>query len=229
MITEKGTIAAATKIDGKATKELNKSSLILGILYTVIGAIALLISGIVLIYDVFLSESGKITTSYYMPLCVGVFLIAAGIVLLVAYNTALKSSTRFNRVEELEFFSDYFLARQYTNGELTSVDKVYYGWIFKRKETAHYIFLYLTPAAAFYVDKNTLPLNELAAVRGLITKTTTTAPQPATAYVPGNTVYTQEPSVPQDPFAEFAQSVSPAPAKPAELPPEPEKSETDNK
>lgn len=234
MITEKGTIVTASNIDEKAVKELNKQILVLGILYTVIGAIAFAIGCIVFISEIFLSDSETTSYVYYLPFFLGIILLTAGIILIISYNAALNTTKKYNKVDELEFFSDYFLAREYTNGELTGVQKYYYGWILKRKETANYIFLFNTRATAFGIEKSKLPLNELNAVRGLIMKTTTAASQPAPTYVAGNTVYTQEQTVPQDPFAEFAQSVSPAPApaepaRPADLPPEPEKSESEDK
>ena len=220
MITQNGTISVSTQVDEAVQKEFNKPSFTLGVVYTVLGAVALCTGFIDLLAYIF-SDSGVFMTSYAM-LGLGTLFLVLGIIVLISCNANLKPFRQASRVEELEFYNGFIMARGYENGELISTLKVYYGKIVRRRETANYIFLYTSRATAILFAKRNLSENELNTVRGLLN--TRTMPAPAQNYQ----AYGQP--VPQDPFADFSQSGA-APAQPAEPQPQPEleKSEGEDK
>ncbi|MDE6557728.1 MAG: YcxB family protein [Clostridia bacterium] len=224
MITQSGTISVSTQVDEAVQKEFNKPSHTLGVVYTVLGAIALCVGFIGLFVYIF-SDSSAIMTSYAM-IGLGAIFLTFGIILLIGCNSNLKPFRQASRVEEIEFFNDFMMARGYENGELISTLKVYYGKIVRRRETANYIFLYTSRATAILFAKRNLPESELNTVRGLLN--TKTMPAPVQNYQ----AYGQP--APQDPFADFSQGGSAAhaqPAQPAEqqTQPEIEKSEGEDK
>ena len=221
MITKNGTISVATQVTEDVQKEFNKPNFILGVVYTVLGSLVLCLGFIVLLIYLFYDSSAY--SNAYLMIGFGALFLILGITLLITCNANLKAFRQASRVEEIEFFNDFMMARGYENGELICTMKIYYSKIVRRRETANYMFLYTSRASAVLFDKNNLPLNELNTVRGLLNKKTMPAPVQ-------NYQFETQP-VPQDPFADFSQSVSPAPAQPAEQPaeqqplPEAEKSE----
>ena len=164
MITEKGGIKSSTPIDERAVKELNKSSFTLGIVYTVGGSIMIALWLILLVAET-LEGTGE---SFTLLLCLGILFLFLGIIMITSRNKILKNSTMRKTVDEVEFFRDFMILREYVNGEHVSTSKIYYGWLVKVKETANYIFMYNTAATAVSVDKASLPPQELNAVRKLL-------------------------------------------------------------
>lgn len=164
MITEKGTVKTSVTIDGKVQGELNKTSRILGIIYIVLGAV-LTADGLALCFWEAFNNSDDIFGTAL--LVVGLILLFGGIFVIIVCEKAKKTTCKFVRVEEVEFFSDYFIEREYTDGEHTSTNKVYYKWLVKIKETQNYLFLYNTRVTAVAVDKN-VPPDELNTIRGLL-------------------------------------------------------------
>ena len=164
MITEKGTIKSSTPIDERTIKELNKTPHTLGIVYTVGGAILLALWLIVLIAE---TLEGTYE-SFDLFLFLGAVFLGLGIFMLASCNKLVKSSMQRKKVDEVEFFRDHMIVREYTNGEHTSTTKIYYKWIVKTKETHNYLFIYNTNVTALSVDKTQLTPQEFAAVKNLL-------------------------------------------------------------
>lgn len=168
MITERGSIKVTTPITEGTQRELNKSSRTLSILYMVLGPVFLVV-GIAFLVLLPENPSGD-------GFCIfGLILLVMGIFLWLLVNKTVKSSNGYQKVEEVEFFVDHMMVREYTDGELTTTSKVYYKWVVKVKETANYLFLYNTRVTGVAIGKSALPLQELNVVRNLIKQSKNTA------------------------------------------------------
>lgn len=172
MITEKGTVKATTVHNENLNKELNKPSKILGIVYTVTGAIMIFLY---ILLSVLSDE--EIGVADKEAVAFNIFLMAAGAVLLVIGIVLIGTYARINKLkgvetksEENEFFTDYLINREYVNGEHISTAKVYYHRIVRVKETKSYIFIYNTRVTALSVDKTAIPANELTTIRSLLAR-----------------------------------------------------------
>ncbi|MDE6373350.1 MAG: YcxB family protein, partial [Clostridia bacterium] len=200
MITERGTVKASTPITEQAQRELNKTTRTLGILYTALGAVALVLFVVLCIAESFLDD---------LFLLLGLIFFVGGIIILVSISKTNKTALKFQKVDEVEFFLDYMLVREYTNGEHTSTTKIYYNWIVKVKETHTYLFLFNTRATAVAVNKNSLPYQELNAVRKLLGRTAigataTIQPQPLNNGANAGYNSTSATPAPADPFSDLS-------------------------
>ncbi len=193
MITENGTVKTSVEHSENVYNELNKNLRSLGILYIVCGAVIFVLGLVVSILEA-LEETGDWQDA--TMIIVGAVFAALGIFFLVLYKNAAKAALKFKRVEEVEFFGDYLIDKEYTDGELTSTNKVYYKWIVRIRETKSYLFLYNTRVTAIAVDKNSLPPNELNTIRALLGR----APQPAPVQ---NLQTEQSGDKPAEPFEEL--------------------------
>ena len=172
MITEKGTVKTSVKQDERMYGELNKNLYNVGIVSLVVGAIAFVCG--VLVLGITISEQTEVSDALVI-LVLGVVLIFLGIFYMLLCKNAAKNALKMNRVEELEFFDGYLIEKEYTDGEHTSTNKVYYKWLVRIRETKNFLFLYNTRVTAAAVDKNSIPLEELNTIRSLLGR----APQPA--------------------------------------------------
>lgn len=160
MITEKGSIKVATEHTAQMNKELNKPTLIFGIVTAIVGGLILLTSTIIYVVQ----ENASLPLSW---ITIGTVLLICGIIATVSAKN-INNLNGVTRVEEAEFFEGYIINREYENGEHLVTAKVYYNRIIKYKETKNYIFLYNTRVTAIAVDKNKLAMQELNAVRSLL-------------------------------------------------------------
>lgn len=158
MITERGTIVVRTPVTVQVQGELNKGTKVIGILSTVLGGIFAFIFLIVLI-------AARFSFPLFM---LGAVLLACGIVILVHTSNLNKAMAARSVVDEVEFFRDYCILREFTNGEHTATNKIYYSRVAKKRETANYIFIYNTAVTAVAVGKRDVNPNELNAIRKLI-------------------------------------------------------------
>ncbi|MCM1546505.1 MAG: YcxB family protein [Clostridiales bacterium] len=197
MITEKGTVKTSVKQDEKLYNELNKTLRNLGIVCIVAGAVILACAVIVLAINIW---EGVDDADFYVYFIAGAVFLALGIFYVLLCKNAAKKALQIERVEETEFFGDYLIEKEYTDGEQTSANKVYYKWIVRIKETKNYLFLYNTRATCIAVDKNSLTPNELNTVRALLGR----APQ-----IPPAPMAMQSGVTPAEPFAEMTASQPP--------------------
>lgn len=158
MITEKGTVKTSVKHDVKLYAELNKTVRNLGIVCLVAGAVIFVCAVLVLGINIYENTD---ETDGYITLGLSALCIFLGVFYILLCKNAAKAALKLNRVEELEFFGDYFIEREYTDGEHTATNKVYYKWLVKIRETKNFLFLYNTRVTAAAVDKNSLPPEEL--------------------------------------------------------------------
>ncbi|MDE7087160.1 MAG: hypothetical protein K2O67_03100 [Clostridia bacterium] len=240
MITEKGSIKVSTPITERVSRELNKKTRVLGIVYTVVGAVVLAAAFVSMI----LWDSDF--DSLFIML--GGIILAMGIFLLVACSNIIKSVRKYAKVDEVEFFRDYLIFREYTDGEHTSTAKIYYKWLVKTAESEHYLFLYNTKASAVCVEKSALPVGELNTVRTILSRATgktvyypDSAPMPGTqssfsqfnpnaqtkgfgqmggGYAATNPETEVKQAGPADPFDEFSAKEEPKAEESAEVPDE---------
>lgn len=200
MITEKGTVKTSTQLNERMHHQLNGASRGLGITLIVLGGLVLLAGFIILIA----SDNDALT----LFIVGGVFL-TVGIFTVVSQASMVKQIRQTNRVEEAEFFRDYLIVREYADGEHVSTVKIYYKWLVRVKETSNYLFLYNTRVTAVPVEKSTLPINELNAVRKLLGRP---AVGPAVSVQPYNAAQSgtnftgnvTPATPPRDPFPETA-------------------------
>ncbi len=165
MITEKGTIKTSTNMDEKLFCELNSSLRKMCVAYIVLGAVLAPLGALALGVDIY---NGREASYGTFMVAIGVALIFLGIFFRLYYKNFNKAAIKMNRVEEAEFFDGYIMEYEYTDGELTSTNKVYYKWLLRIRETKNYLFLYNTRVTAIAVDKNSLPLSELNTIRMLL-------------------------------------------------------------
>ncbi|MGN0806162.1 MAG: YcxB family protein [Candidatus Coproplasma sp.] len=161
MITEKGSIKVATEHNANMNKELNKTTIILGIAYAVLGGIILLTSTIIYIVE-------PLPDVPYIWLILGTVLFIFGLTICGSAKNINKLNGVNTKVEESEFFTDYLINREYENGEHLVTAKIYYSRLIKVKETKNYLFLYNTRVTAVAVDKNKLTEQELNGIRSLL-------------------------------------------------------------
>lgn len=195
MITENGAVKTSTPITEQVSKELNKKVFILSIIYIVFGAIILALG---FAFYVFTTEG----ESFGLILLVcGTIILLCGIIMVVNHGAVKKATLKYKKVDEVEFYRDYLMLYEYTDGELTTTSKIYYGWVLKIKETANYLFLYNTRATAVAVDKNSLPLTELNTVRMLLGRPVVAGQTPT---APSAADYVEPAAVADDPFKELS-------------------------
>lgn len=204
MITEQGTIKVKTAIDANMQKELNSKPSAYALALIIVGSIGV---GIFLILYVlaefFNSDEG---TSLIFLLLFAVFL-GAGIGLKVVINKTLKTVTALPKINEYEFFKDYFIIDQTMNGENIAHVKVYVNQITRSRESNSYLFFYIG-AAAYPVLKSELTEAELNTLRRIFrisvsggTVTLAAAPAEAQCFEPVQPVQPERPA--EDPFDEF--------------------------
>ncbi len=202
MLTERGTVKTSVKLDEKLYCELNKNLRTLGILYIVIGAVLTAVGVFVLGIAIYENE----IVDYYdiLIFVLGIVFIFIGIFFRLYYKNFNAAASKMNRIEEVEFFDGYFMEYEYTEGELTSTNKVYYKWIVKVRETKNYLFLYNTRVTAVAVDKNSLPLNEFNTVLSLLGRAPKTAPA---QNIQTENAPAQNDVSPAEPFADLKQNL----------------------
>lgn len=161
-------------MDEKLFSELNANLLKLSVLYIILGALITALGVLVLGVSVYEEEDATYGT---VVLVLGVVLIFLAVFLRLYYKNFNRTAIKMNRVEDAEFFGDYLIEREYTEGEHTSTNKVYYKWLVKIRETKNYLFLYNSRVTAIAVEKNSIPPNELETIRSLLGKAPKTTPQ----------------------------------------------------
>ncbi len=163
MITENGNIKTRTAITAEVQKELNSKSLVIGVIYVVLGAV------FAAVYAVLVAVNAIESSELHILLFGAVLLLALGIIILFSNRAVAASSEHLLKEIEAEFFQGYLISREYVCGELTAVSKVYYGRIVKTRESRNYLFIYSTAVTAIVVAKSDVTESELNIVRGLIT------------------------------------------------------------
>lgn len=167
MITENGTVKTSVKLDEKLCAELNKNVRNVGIISLVAGAIIFVCGVLVLGINIY---EGTEEADSYVLLGLSALFIFLGVFYVLLCKNISKNTVKMNRVEHLEFFGDYLIEREYTDGEHTSTNKVYYKWLVRIRETKNYLFLYNTRATAVAVEKSSIPQSELDTIRSLLKK-----------------------------------------------------------
>lgn len=169
MITEKGTVKTTVKHSEKLYSELNRNVRNVGIMCLVVGGLVVALGILLLGIDIY---EGRYDTDSYIVIGLGAICLFLGIFYVIICKNAGKNALKMNRVQEVEFCDGYMMEWEYTDGELTSTNKVYYKWIVRFRETKNFLFLYNTRVTAVAVDKNGLPLNELNIIRSLLGRPT---------------------------------------------------------
>ncbi len=165
MLTENGTVKTSVKQDEKLYNELNKNLRTVGVICLVAGAVILACGILIMGIDIY---EGTEDSSTYIVFGLGAMFLALGIIYVLMCKNAAKAALKMTRVEDVEFFGDYFIVREYTDGEHTATNKVYYKWIVRFRETKNYLFMYNTRVTAVAVDKNSIPPSELNTIRTLL-------------------------------------------------------------
>ncbi|MGN0824069.1 MAG: YcxB family protein [Candidatus Coproplasma sp.] len=163
MITEKGSIKVTTEHNENMYKELNRTNIILAILYTVFGGI-MLIAGLLLYI---LTPENDLLLLW---VALGTILLILGITIIISAKNINKLNGVNSKAEENEFFQGYFISREYVNGEHLATAKIYYNRIVKVRETKNYIFIYNTRVTAVSVDKRNLTEQEINSIRSLLAR-----------------------------------------------------------
>lgn len=176
MITEKGTVKTSVELNENLYNDLNKNLRNLGILYIVCGVIIFIFGLLLLGINVY---EGTEDWSEYVMVVVGAVFVFLGVFFQLLYRNAIKAALKIKRVSEVEFFNGYLIEKEYTDGEHTASNKVYYNWIVRKRETKNYLFLYNTRVTAVAVDKNSLTPDELNTIRALLGKAPQASPAPA--------------------------------------------------
>lgn len=174
MITENGTVKVNTVIDEKMQKEYLAKSNKLTLAMIIVGAVATLVFLILYCisdsYPVF--EDGFTLPFLILFAC----LLGAAIGLKILFNKAVKQVKGCGKINEYEFFSDYFMLTQMTNGEAVATAKFYNSQITKVKDSKNYFFVYITAAQIFPVSKEGLTESELNILKTIFRLPVTAAP-----------------------------------------------------
>ena len=161
MITENGTIKVNTTMDGKMQKELNGKAEKLALILLIIGAIGVGIFLVLFVISEFINFDESTATTFLI--CFAVFL-GLGIGLKAVLKNSLKNIDALPKINEYEFFKDYFIIDQTLNGENVAHVKVYVNQITKSREGKNYLFFYIG-TAAYPVAKGELTEAELNTLR----------------------------------------------------------------
>ncbi len=161
MLTENGTIKAKTVLDASALKELTRKPSVFALALMIIGGIG---AGVFLVLDIIAEYIGLNENLMFVFLLIFAVFFGLGIGLKIILGKTSKTLSVSTKINEYEFFSDYFTVEQYVNGEQLARVKVYNGQVTKAKESKNYLFLYVD-AAAYPVAVSELTQEELNVLR----------------------------------------------------------------
>ena len=198
MITEQGTIKVKTAIDANMQKELNSKPSAYALTLIIVGAIGV---GIFLVLEIASAFVEMKENAIFVFLILFAVFLGAGIGLKVVINKTLKTVTALPKINEYEFFKDYFIIDQTMNGENIAHAKVYVNQITRSRESNNYLFFYIG-AAAYPVLKSELTEAELNTLRAIF-RISVNGGTVTLAAAPSAVQYVQPERPAEDPFDEF--------------------------
>ena len=163
MITENGAIKVRTVIDEKMQKEFSANTNKLALAMLIVGAIGTFVFFVLFIISEFVRNMGD---GFALPfMIVFAACLGGGIGIKVLLNKVIQQVKGGAKVNEYEFFSDYFTVNQISGGETVATAKFYNTQIIKIKNGKNYFYLYINAQQVFPVDKTELSENELATLK----------------------------------------------------------------
>ena len=166
MITENGTVKVRTIVDEKMQKEFSANVNKLALTMLIAGSVGVAIFFTLFILSEFISG---LKDDFTLPfLIVFAAFLGGGIGLKVLYNKSLKQVANSGKVNEYEFFSDYFTVNQLLNGETVATAKFYNNQILKVKNGKNYFFIHINAAQVFPVAKAELAESELQILKTVL-------------------------------------------------------------
>ena len=151
MVTENGTVKVQTAIDENMQKEYSVKAKIIGLVMLIGGSVGVGVCFVLFIlseFFTFLDDS--VTIPFLIVFSV---LFAGGLIITISLVKALQQVRNANKMNEYEFFSDYFTVTQFNNGEAVITAKYYNGQIMKVKESKNYYFIWINAAQVLPVSK----------------------------------------------------------------------------
>ncbi len=162
MLTDKGAIRIDSPYDKKMYLRINLKNIISSsacLIFGAAGLVASIVYGAVSdVWDGFLIGGCAIIT------VLSLFLIT---VVLLSINKGLK----LNKRAQADMFLDYMQVAEFTDGEKTSEEKVYYNTLYKRVETKDFFLAYISRVAVHPLRKEGLTKEEINTVRKLLNLT----------------------------------------------------------
>lgn len=174
MITDRGTVVVKANIDKRARRELTKPLLIFSILCWVFGGFFFVVSIVLAILD----SDGEFTDKSLF-LMFGILLCSCGTIMFSVRRGEFKQDEVRNQTDETEFFGTYLINKEYREGEHVATAKVYYRWLYRTKETANFLFFYISQYGVVVVDKSSISPEEICILRGLTLGNETVMPPAA--------------------------------------------------
>jgi ABC-type transport system involved in multi-copper enzyme maturation permease subunit len=164
MVTEKGTIVTKTKVDEEVQRVLNKKISIISLIAIILGAVGVLALLVLDIVLTFRDQESAVVIAFLMVFAV---ILGCGIGLLLIVKKQVNFLKTKNWENGYEFYKNYFIVNQFTNGENVAVVKNYVTQIEKAKETEKYLFFFISSSMAYPVSKEGLTDDEINTLRSV--------------------------------------------------------------
>jgi ABC-type transport system involved in multi-copper enzyme maturation permease subunit len=164
MVTEKGTIVTKTKVDEEVQRVLNKKISIISLIAIILGAVGVLALLVLDIVLTFRDQESAVVIAFLMVFAV---ILGCGIGLLLIVKKQVNFLKTKNWENSYEFYKNYFIVNQFTNGENVAVVKNYVTQIEKAKETEKYLFFFISSSMAYPVSKEGLTDDEINTLRSV--------------------------------------------------------------
>lgn len=162
MITSEGTIKVSTLLDVNMQKELNKKPFILSLASTILGGVGVAVCFVLYIIAEYI---GLNENTFLFVMIIFAAILGLGIGLLILVNKSLKQVSLNVKENTYEFFGDYFTITETLNGEVVGNAKIYNSQILKSRESANYLFFFISAGAAYPVLKKDLSEKEIDELR----------------------------------------------------------------
>lgn len=159
MLTDKGAIRIESPYDKKMYLRINLKNIISSSIFLLIGVGGLIAS---VVYGA--------VSGVWDGFLIGGFAIIAGlsIFLLVVVALSVNRGIKLNKLAQADMYLDYMLVAEYSDGEKTSEEKVYYNTLYKRQETKDFFLAYISRTAVHPLSKAELTKEEINTVRKLL-------------------------------------------------------------
>lgn len=194
MVTENGSVKASARLDAAMQRELSAGTNRLAVTMITVGAVGVALFITMYVISGFVFRDADDFYFLFMSVAFAV-LLGGGIGLKMLIKKNLRAALSAERVNEYEFFRDYFILTEYLNGEKVGAAKVFNRSVIRVRESKNYLFMYITASAVYPVCKADLEEGEVSTIKGLLMQSSS-APY-------GAPVPPAPEAEPQDPFGEF--------------------------
>ena len=159
MLTDKGAIRVESQYDKKMYLRINLKNIISSSICFLIGLGGLIAS---IVYG---AVSG-VWDGFLIGGCA--IIVALSMFLITVVILSIKRGIKLNKVAQADMYFEYMLVSEYTGGQKTSEEKVYYETLYKRQETKDFFLAYISKVAVHPLSKSDLSKEEINTIRKLL-------------------------------------------------------------